>query len=185
MAAKFMQLVLTPAVQARAGAILRQSIRSSPTLPSATRSPTTKPPSSRRATASTWPRSNSDGWPYLQHRGGPPGFLKVLGPNQLGFADFKGNRQLAQHRQPRRRRPRLALPHGLPAPRAAENPRPRPRPRRPRTRRPRRPTQPHARTAQQDRAPLPHRRRQPTTGTARNTSPRASPRRRWKNMPRR
>jgi predicted pyridoxine 5'-phosphate oxidase superfamily flavin-nucleotide-binding protein len=34
-----------------------------------------------------------DGWPYVQHRGGPPGFLKVLGPNQLGFADFGGNRQ--------------------------------------------------------------------------------------------
>ena len=35
-----------------------------------------------------------DGWPYVQHRGGPPGFLKVLGPNQLGFADFGGNRQM-------------------------------------------------------------------------------------------
>lgn len=35
-----------------------------------------------------------DGWPYVQHRGGPPGFVKVLGPNQLGFADFGGNRQL-------------------------------------------------------------------------------------------
>ena len=38
--------------------------------------------------------TNSDGWPYLQHRGGPAGFLRVLGPQQLGFADFKGNRQL-------------------------------------------------------------------------------------------
>ena len=37
---------------------------------------------------------NSDGWPYLQHRGGPAGFLKVLDPQTLGFADFKGNRQL-------------------------------------------------------------------------------------------
>lgn len=37
---------------------------------------------------------NSDGWPYIQHRGGPTGFLKVLGPHQLGFPDFKGNRQL-------------------------------------------------------------------------------------------
>lgn len=36
----------------------------------------------------------SDGWPYIQHRGGPAGFLKVLAPNLLGFADFKGNRQL-------------------------------------------------------------------------------------------
>jgi len=35
-----------------------------------------------------------DGWPYVQHRGGPPGFLKVLGANQLGFADFGGNRQM-------------------------------------------------------------------------------------------
>jgi uncharacterized protein len=36
----------------------------------------------------------SDGWPYLQHRGGPAGFLKVLDPQRMGFADFRGNRQL-------------------------------------------------------------------------------------------
>lgn len=34
------------------------------------------------------------GWPYIQHRGGQPGFLKVLSPNALAFADYKGNRQL-------------------------------------------------------------------------------------------
>ncbi len=33
------------------------------------------------------------GWPYMQHRGGPPGFLKVLDERTLGFADFRGNRQ--------------------------------------------------------------------------------------------
>ena len=33
------------------------------------------------------------GWPYIQHRGGPPGFLKVLDDRTLGFADFRGNRQ--------------------------------------------------------------------------------------------
>ena len=33
------------------------------------------------------------GWPYVQHRGGPPGFFKVLSPTQLAFADFRGNRQ--------------------------------------------------------------------------------------------
>jgi len=33
------------------------------------------------------------GWPYAQHRGGPPGFLKVLDETTLGFADFRGNRQ--------------------------------------------------------------------------------------------
>jgi len=33
-------------------------------------------------------------WPYVQHRGGPVGFVKVLGPNQLAYADFRGNTQL-------------------------------------------------------------------------------------------
>jgi predicted pyridoxine 5'-phosphate oxidase superfamily flavin-nucleotide-binding protein len=33
------------------------------------------------------------GWPYLQHRGGPPGFLRVLDEQTIGFADFRGNRQ--------------------------------------------------------------------------------------------
>jgi len=33
-------------------------------------------------------------WPYIQHRGGRPGFLQVLDPNRLAFADFRGNRQL-------------------------------------------------------------------------------------------
>jgi len=37
---------------------------------------------------------NEDGWPYVQHRGGPPGFLRVLGPKQLAYADFRGNTQL-------------------------------------------------------------------------------------------
>jgi predicted pyridoxine 5'-phosphate oxidase superfamily flavin-nucleotide-binding protein len=34
-----------------------------------------------------------DGWPYVQFRGGPPGFLKVLSDTQLGYADFRGNLQ--------------------------------------------------------------------------------------------
>lgn len=33
------------------------------------------------------------GWPYVQHRGGPPGFLKVLDETTLAFADYAGNRQ--------------------------------------------------------------------------------------------
>jgi len=33
------------------------------------------------------------GWPYIQHRGGPRGFLRVLDESTLGFADFRGNRQ--------------------------------------------------------------------------------------------
>lgn len=34
-----------------------------------------------------------NGWPYVQHRGGPKGFLKVLDSKTLAFADFRGNRQ--------------------------------------------------------------------------------------------
>jgi predicted pyridoxine 5'-phosphate oxidase superfamily flavin-nucleotide-binding protein len=34
------------------------------------------------------------GWPYVQHRGGPAGFLRALGPKTLAFADFRGNTQL-------------------------------------------------------------------------------------------
>ncbi|QLC25738.1 pyridoxamine 5'-phosphate oxidase family protein [Parasphingopyxis algicola] len=34
-----------------------------------------------------------EGWPYVQHRGGPAGFLKTLSDNRLGFADYRGNRQ--------------------------------------------------------------------------------------------
>lgn len=33
------------------------------------------------------------GWPYIQHRGGPAGFLKVLDDHTLGFADYRGNKQ--------------------------------------------------------------------------------------------
>lgn len=33
------------------------------------------------------------GWPYVQHRGGPPGFVKVLDEGTLALADYRGNRQ--------------------------------------------------------------------------------------------
>ena len=36
---------------------------------------------------------SQSGWPYIQHRGGPPGFLTVLDDATLGFADYRGNRQ--------------------------------------------------------------------------------------------
>jgi predicted pyridoxine 5'-phosphate oxidase superfamily flavin-nucleotide-binding protein len=37
--------------------------------------------------------ANAEGQPYIQHRGGPAGFLKVLDERTLGFADLAGNRQ--------------------------------------------------------------------------------------------
>ena len=37
---------------------------------------------------------SESGWPYIQHRGGPQGFLRVMNGTTLVFADYKGNRQL-------------------------------------------------------------------------------------------
>ncbi len=37
--------------------------------------------------------ANAEGQPYIQHRGGPPGFLRVLDKKTIAFADFAGNRQ--------------------------------------------------------------------------------------------
>lgn len=37
--------------------------------------------------------ASAEGQPYIQHRGGPPGFLRVLDEKTIGFADFRGNRQ--------------------------------------------------------------------------------------------
>src|SRR5215471_9005981 len=37
--------------------------------------------------------ANAEAQPYIQHRGGPPGFLHVLDEQTIGFADFAGNRQ--------------------------------------------------------------------------------------------
>jgi predicted pyridoxine 5'-phosphate oxidase superfamily flavin-nucleotide-binding protein len=93
MAAKFMQLVLTPAVQTAQERYFgkHQVVASAPE-----RDPFTDDEAVFIAHSDSFymATTNSDGWPYLQHRGGPAGFLKVLGPHQLGFADFKGNRQL-------------------------------------------------------------------------------------------
>lgn len=36
---------------------------------------------------------SEDGWPYVQHRGGPAGFLRRIAGNRVGFADYQGNRQ--------------------------------------------------------------------------------------------
>jgi len=93
MAAKFMQLVLTPAVQAAQEHYFgkHQSVAEAPE-----RDPFTDDEAAFIAARDSFymATTNADGWPNVQHRGGPPGFLKVLSPHQLGFADFKGNRQV-------------------------------------------------------------------------------------------
>src|SRR5215216_907233 len=37
--------------------------------------------------------ASADGQPYVQHRGGPKGFIKILDKNTIAFADYSGNRQ--------------------------------------------------------------------------------------------
>jgi hypothetical protein len=93
MAAKFMQMALTPAVQAAQDHYFgRHHVMAD----APARDALTEEEAAFIATRDSFyvATTNADGWPYIQHRGGPPGFLKVLGPNLLGFADFKGNRQL-------------------------------------------------------------------------------------------
>jgi hypothetical protein len=88
-----MQLVLTPAVQAAQERYFgkHQAVAGAPE-----RDPFTADEAAFIARRDSFymATTNSDGWPYLQHRGGPAGFLRVLRPHQLGFADFKGNRQM-------------------------------------------------------------------------------------------
>jgi predicted pyridoxine 5'-phosphate oxidase superfamily flavin-nucleotide-binding protein len=93
MAAKFMEMVLTPAVQQAQDKYFgkHQVVKNPPETDALT-------PDEADFIASRdsfyMATVSETGWPYLQHRGGPPGFVKVLGPNLIGFADFKGNRQL-------------------------------------------------------------------------------------------
>ncbi|MEK0450402.1 MAG: hypothetical protein RL088_2670 [Verrucomicrobiota bacterium] len=88
-----MQLMLTPAVQAAQERYFgrHQVVASAPE-----RDPFTDDEAAFIAARDSIyiATTNSDGWPYIQHRGGPAGFLRVLGPHQLGFADFKGHRQM-------------------------------------------------------------------------------------------
>src|ERR1700730_4486129 len=93
MAAKFMELVLTPGVQRAQDKYFgkHQVVANAPETDSLTSDEAgfiASRDSFYMATVS------ETGWPYVQHRGGPTGFVKVLGPNLIGFADFKGNRQL-------------------------------------------------------------------------------------------
>jgi predicted pyridoxine 5'-phosphate oxidase superfamily flavin-nucleotide-binding protein len=93
MAAKYWQMNFTPAVQAAQDRYFgrHQAVAEAPE-----RDALTAEEADFIATRDSFylGSTNSDGWPYIQHKGGPAGFLKVLGPNLLGFADFKGNRQL-------------------------------------------------------------------------------------------
>jgi uncharacterized protein len=90
---KYFQLVLTPAVQQAQDTYFgnHQAVANAPEADALTADEA----AFIASRDSFYMASVSEtGWPYIQHRGGPPGFVKVLGPHLIGFADFKGNRQL-------------------------------------------------------------------------------------------
>ena len=93
MATRFLQLMLTPEVQAAEERYFgkHQVVANAPARDALTENEFAFIADRDSFFLAT---TNSDGWPYIQHRGGPAGFLKVLSPLLLGFADLKGNRQL-------------------------------------------------------------------------------------------
>ena len=93
MAARFMQTVLTPSVHAAQKHYFGKSqhVDGAAERDALTGDETTFIESRDSFYIAT---TTQNGWPYMQHRGGQPGFLRVTGPNTLAFADYKGNRQL-------------------------------------------------------------------------------------------
>jgi hypothetical protein len=93
MAEKFLELLITPSV-ARAQ---KHYFGHSQALPGgAKRDPLTDDEAQFIAARDSFYMStvSESGWPYVQHRGGKPGFLHIVNPTTLAFADYKGNRQM-------------------------------------------------------------------------------------------
>jgi predicted pyridoxine 5'-phosphate oxidase superfamily flavin-nucleotide-binding protein len=93
MAERFMKTVLTPSVLAAQERYYgrRASIGSAPERDPLTEDERTFVEARDSFYMATITES---GWPYIQHRGGPRGFLRVVSPTQLAFANYKGNRQM-------------------------------------------------------------------------------------------
>ncbi len=93
MAGRYLETYFTPEVLA---AQQRYFGRSQPIPPQPERDPLTAEETEFIAGRDSFYMATvtSAGWPYVQHRGGRPGFLRVVGPNSLAFADYKGNRQM-------------------------------------------------------------------------------------------
>ncbi len=93
MATRFLQTMLTPSVLE---AQQHSYNRSASVGPAPERDPLTEEENLFIAARDSFYMATvtETGWPYLQHRGGRPGFLHVVSPTQLAFADYRGNRQL-------------------------------------------------------------------------------------------
>lgn len=95
MSHRFADLAFTPAVQAlqeRAGSRAQYARMQAQGGPNDTLGP--REAEFLAAADSFYMATVSEtGWPYVQHRGGPVGFVRVLSPTRIGFADFRGNVQ--------------------------------------------------------------------------------------------
>lgn len=96
MAHSFFDLAFTPqvkAVQARQGSRGAYARFEAPDAPARDRLGPDEAEFVARRDSVYLASVSETGWPYVQHRGGPLGFLKVLDETTIGFADFRGNRQ--------------------------------------------------------------------------------------------
>lgn len=93
MAARFLQTLFTPSVRA---AQARSYGQARTPLPGPERDPLGDEECAFIAARDSFYLAtvSENGWPYMQHRGGARGFLRVINSTQLAFADYKGNRQL-------------------------------------------------------------------------------------------
>jgi uncharacterized protein len=93
MAGKFLELSFTPSVRA---AQEKYFGRAQSLAPQPERDPLTEDEMAFVQSRDSFYMAtvSEDGWPYVQHRGGRPGFLRVISPTELAFADYRGNRQM-------------------------------------------------------------------------------------------
>jgi predicted pyridoxine 5'-phosphate oxidase superfamily flavin-nucleotide-binding protein len=93
MAEKFLEIAVTPAVARAQEHYFGRAISASG---APQRDPLTEDEQSFIAARDSFYMATvtETGWPYVQHRGGKPGFLRVINPSTLAFADYKGNRQV-------------------------------------------------------------------------------------------
>jgi hypothetical protein len=93
MAEKYLEIVVTPAVARAQELYFGRSMNVSD---APERDPLTADEQSFIAARDSFYMATitETGWPYVQHRGGKSGFLRVINPSTLAFADYKGNRQM-------------------------------------------------------------------------------------------
>lgn len=96
MAHRFAQIMFTPAVkdvQARMGSRGANQRFDDPDTPAADQLGAVEREFIAARDSFYMATVSETGWPYVQHRGGPPGFLKIIDARTIGFADYRGNRQ--------------------------------------------------------------------------------------------